>query len=211
MITDPAGRDQARELARRELEKPIYHRNDPSTLDRFLSKIMGWLGSLLPKGGGPGSAQGHGTGVLTLVLVLTALVAIIAGILWWSRKARNVKSDRGALLGEKPSAARDHRAAAEQYAAAGQWPEAIRERLRAIARDLEERVILQPRPGRTADELAAEAALALPDHAAELAAGIRIFDDVWYGDRPGSAAGYAQLKTLDERVQTARPRPLETV
>ena len=44
----------------------------------YLAELAAIFGSLLPKGGGPGSAQGHGTGVLTLVLVITALVAIIA-------------------------------------------------------------------------------------------------------------------------------------
>jgi Domain of unknown function (DUF4129) len=56
--------------------------------------------------------------------------------------------------------------------------------------------------------LAAEAGAALPDLAAEFAAAVRVFDEVWYGDRPGTAAGYAQLTRLDERVQAAKPRPL---
>src|SRR5690606_30430874 len=81
-------------------------------------------------------------------------------------------------------------------------------RLRAVARDLEERAILDPMPGRTAAELAADAGRELPGLADELAAGARLFEDVTYGEMPGSAEGYARLVRLDEQVAAARPRPL---
>jgi hypothetical protein len=88
---------------------------------------------------------------------------------------------------------------------AGRHAEAIRERLRAIIRDLEERAILEPRVGRTADEVAAEAGAALPDVAADLARAARIFDEVWYGRRPATAEMAADLEHIDGRVQRARP------
>ena len=115
---------------------------------------------------------------------------------------------RKALLEDVPSRSADHRAAAEAHAAEGRWAEAIRERLRAVARDLEERAILDPRPGRTAQELAAEAAALLP---VDFAPGVGVFYDVWYGDRPGTPEGYRLLTDLDQAVQDARPRPLEAV
>ncbi|WP_075896675.1 DUF4129 domain-containing protein [Actinomadura sp. CNU-125] len=43
-----------------------------------------------------------------------------------------------------------------------------------------------------------------------LRAAVRTFDDVWYGDRPGTADGYAQVKDLDDRLRAARPAPLES-
>jgi Domain of unknown function (DUF4129) len=207
LVPDPIGRDQARELARRELDKPIYHRDEPSVLDRFFDRVREWLDSLFQHAQGPG-AGGGGRGVIAMIVIVVLILAVIGLLLWWARGGRNTRSERDALLDAAPSAAKDHRALAERHAAAGEWAEAIRERLRAIARGLEERVILDPRPGRTADELAAEAGLALPEHAGELAQGVRVFDDVWYGDRPGTADGYARLKQLDERVQAAKPRPL---
>jgi hypothetical protein len=206
---DPIGRDQARELARQELDKPIYHRDEPSVLDRFFDKVSNWLNSLFQQSHQPG-AGGGGGGTIAMIVIVVLILATVALVLWWARGGRNTRSERDALLDGTPSAAKDHRALAERHAAAGEWAEAIRERLRAIARSLEERVILEPRPGRTADELAAEAGLALPEQAADLVAGVRIFDDVWYGDRPGTAEGYAQLKQLDEHVQAAKPRPLES-
>ncbi|WP_344833498.1 DUF4129 domain-containing protein [Nonomuraea dietziae] len=60
-------------------------------------------------------------------------------------------------------------------------------------------------PGKTADELAAEAGRSLPAFAEELAAAARAFDDVAYGGVPGSPAAYAMLRDLDERLRLARP------
>jgi len=202
----PVGRDQARELARRELQKQIYHRDEPSFLDRVLRKISDWLDSLLDHA--PGNHSG-GSGSWTALLVLVILLILIAAAVWWRiGNVRRNAAERQSLLDEAPTTAEDHRTTAERHAAAGEWPQAIRERLRAIARDLEERVIVEPRPGRTADELASEAGAALPDHAEDLAAGVRIFDDVWYGGRTGDAEGYRRLTDLDQRLRAARPAPL---
>ncbi|MEO5878085.1 MAG: DUF4129 domain-containing protein [Streptosporangiaceae bacterium] len=204
---EPIGRDAARELARRELEKPIYHRDRPSFVDRMLDQIQDWFRRVTPDPRcGTGSSPFSGT--ITLVILAALLVLVVAAVYWWMRGRGNLKGRRRALLEARPTRAADHRADAERFAAAGQWAEAIRERLRAIARDLEERVILDPRPGRTADELASEAGAVLP---VDLTPGIRIFDDVWYGDRPGTAEGYHVLRDLDEAVRKARPRPMEAV
>jgi hypothetical protein len=81
----------------------------------------------------------------------------------------------------------------------------VRERLRAIVRSLEERAVLEPRPGRTADEAASEAGAALPDCAAGLRSAALLFDDVWYGGRPAGPEGDAALRELDDRVRSARP------
>jgi hypothetical protein len=65
-------------------------------------------------------------------------------------------------------------------------------------------------PGRTADELAAEAAVSLPGFDAELAAAARSFDDVTYGGVPGTRTAYEVMSSLDERLRQARPVPLAT-
>lgn len=80
--------------------------------------------------------------------------------------------------------------------------------MRAVVRSLEERTLLDPRPGRTADEAAAEAAASLPDHAEALRAAARAFDDVTYGGRPADADMYARLRTLD--LTLTRTKPLLT-
>lgn len=111
----------------------------------------------------------------------------------------------GALFADGPRSAADHRSAADAHAAAGRWTEAVQERMRAVVRSLEERTLLDPRPGRTADEAAAEAALSLPDHAADLRAAARTFDDVTYGGRTADADTYARLRALDLTLERAKP------
>ncbi|MBT2210712.1 MULTISPECIES: DUF4129 domain-containing protein [Actinomadura] len=208
MRFDPVGRDEAREMARRELDKQIYQRDKPSWLERAWDRFTDWLGDLFQRAAAP-NAQGNGSGWLSVAVIILILAAAIALVAWLMWGRRNPRSRGEALLEDEPSTALDHRDAADAHAAAGRWAEAIRERLRAIARDLEERAVLSPRPGRTADELAAEAGEAVPQLADELRGGVRIFDDVWYGDRPGTSEGYARLKDLDERLREARPKPLE--
>ncbi|MFB4306052.1 DUF4129 domain-containing protein [Actinomadura sp. GTD37] len=209
MILDPIGRDEARELARRELEKQIYQRDKPSWLERWWGEFTEWLARLFSRAPNP-EAQGSGGGWASIAIIVVIALIAIALVAWLMWGRRNPRSRADALLDDEPSTALDHRDAAERHAAAGQWAEAIRERLRAIARDLEERAVLSARPGRTADELAAEAGEAVPELADELAAGVRVFDDVWYGDRPGTAEGYARMRDLDERLRATKPKPLES-
>jgi hypothetical protein len=70
--------------------------------------------------------------------------------------------------------------------------------------ELEERGILAPRLGRTADELAAEAGRLLPALGTDLGSAARLFDDVRYGDRDGTPAGYALVKRVDAEIRSAR-------
>ncbi|POM26998.1 hypothetical protein BTM25_14060 [Actinomadura rubteroloni] len=210
IVLDPIGREQARELARRELEKPIYHRDEPSWTERTWRRFSEWLNELLHRASDPGGQQ-HGNGWLSLLVILLIVGLVIALVAWLMRGRRNPADRPGLFAGEPEATALDLRVTAERHAAAGRWPEAIRSRLLAVARDLEERAVVEPRPGRTADELAREAGAALPGLAAELRAAVRVFDDVWYGDRPGGPDGYALLTALDEHVRATRPQRLEPV
>lgn len=207
------GRDQAQRLAQEELRNSIYRKNQPSLLSRFVQRVSDWLQNVL--GFHPGSNVGHGkastgTGWLAIVAILVIILLVILFIWWRAGRLRGNPNTREALLEERISRPDEHREAAEAFAAAGDWPNAVRERLRAIARDLEERVIVEPRPGRTADELGTEAAAALPEHASALAVAVRTFDDVSYGDRPGTAESYRQVADTDEAIRRARPRPMAT-
>ena len=107
-------------------------------------------------------------------------------------------------MGRNRTAA-EHRAAADAHAAAGAWAEAVRERLRAVVRSLEQRAVLDERAGRTADEAAADAGRALPSCAVGLRAAAVLFDEIWYGGRPAGPESYAALRDLDAQVQATRP------
>ncbi|MFE2169541.1 DUF4129 domain-containing protein [Streptomyces sp. NPDC059447] len=197
-VTTP--RDPAREAAERELSKPLYHQNDPSLFDRALRKFFAWLGDLFDTASG--ASPGGGFGLLAIIV----LVALAVGALWWRLGApRRTATSTSALFDDGIRSAADHRTAAEAHAAAGRWTEAVQERMRAVVRSLEERTLLDPRPGRTADEAAAEASVSLPDHTAELRAAARVFDDVTYGGRTADADTYARLSALDTTLTRTKP------
>jgi Domain of unknown function (DUF4129) len=83
---------------------------------------------------------------------------------------------------------------ADQFAEAGRFAEAVRERLRAIVRDLIERDVLPPSPGWTVTELARGAASARPPLATPLHGAVAIFSEIWYGLRPATAADDAAMR-----------------
>ena len=193
-------RDEAREAAERELRKPIYDDLEPSLTYRVLRWLLRFVERMLDAAGD--ASPGGLLGLLGIAAVLAAIAVAVAVRVGPLRRSAGVfapGSGAGVL------SAADHRALADRHAAAGEWPQAIRERLRAVVRELEARGVLEPRPGRTADEVAREAGAAVPDLAGELLAGARVFDEVWYGRRPGSREGDEQLRTLDERVRRSRP------
>jgi hypothetical protein len=181
----------AQRLARQALAKPFWQ--------RILDDINRWLNDLL---GSIGPAR---SGWWTLIVLLCVAVLFVAGVIIYIGPARRSRRQRvSPILSGKPLSAADHRRAADRLAEDGEYAGAIIERFRAIAVELESRGVLPPRPGRTASELAAEAAGPVPDSTAGLRAAALLFDDVRYGDRPGTLAGYQQVRDLDVTLQAAR-------
>jgi len=190
----------AREAAKHELSKPMYHENDPNLLQRGLDRLWDWIGDLLATASG--AAPGGPIGLIVLVLLVIGLVAA----LWWRLGTpRRTVPSADALFDDSPRSAAEHRKAAEAHAAAQRWNEAVQERMRAIVRSLEERALLDPRPGRTADEAAAEAGRPLPAHATRLHAAAREFDDVTYGGRTADQQAYLAVRALDLDLEAAKP------
>ncbi|WP_049564683.1 DUF4129 domain-containing protein [Nonomuraea sp. SBT364] len=199
----PVGREEAAGQAARELLDPRYA--DESLPDRLYRYFSQFVGDLMDAAAGGGSAGG----VIAAVVIGLILVGVAALIAYQLRRtSRRNTAAPGALFGERALTAAEHRTAAERLAAEEQWTAAIQERLRAIARDLEERALVNGMPGRTADELAAEAGQAMPTFAGELAAAARSFDDVTYGGVPGTRETYDSMTGLDDRLRAARPIPL---
>jgi hypothetical protein len=193
-------RDPAREAARRELSKRMYHENDPSWFQRALNALWDWIGDLFDT-----ASTATPGGTLGLTVVVAAVLAVL-GALWWRLGTpRRTPVSTPALFDDRPRSAADHRAAAEAHAAQGHWSQAVQERMRAVVRALEERALLDVRPGRTADEAAAEAGRVLPAHGDRLRAAARDFDDVAYGGRPGSEETYRRLAGLDRDLDDAKP------
>jgi hypothetical protein len=196
----PIGRDQGQRLARTELSKAIYHQESVPQLilhaiGSFLQKILDSISQATP---------GGGWSVLALVGLAVVIVAVIVariGPLAGSARRATPLVDPGA----RPLSARQLREAAEASAAGGDYSAAILQLLRAVATSCEERGILVPEVGRTADELATQLAMRLPGHRAALAAAAGLFDQIRYGDGVGTPEGYEQLRELDAAVGRLGP------
>ncbi|WP_245740231.1 DUF4129 domain-containing protein [Nonomuraea maritima] len=199
-FVSPIGRDEAARQAATELLDPKYQHE--SLLDLVYRRVMQFLGDLADVATGGGTTGG----VIAAVLIMLILLGVVSLVTWRLRAtSRRRSAATGALFGERTLTAAEHRRAADGLAAEGRWAEAVRERLRAIARDLEDRALVDGMPGRTAHELAAEAAKSLPSFEAELAGAARSFDDVTYGGAPGTREAYDAMASLDTRLQQARP------
>lgn len=187
-------REAAHEAAQRELAKPIYPR--PSLSDRLSEWLDEFLYRLIMKGSSiPG-------GWFTIaVLALLVVVAFVVAVRIARRTMRTNRGDGHGLLGIHELSAAEHRATAEGQAAQGHWGAAIRHRLRAVARGLEETGLLNPVPGRTANELARDAGELLPGFSADLRRAATVFSDVTYGEQPGTQSDYRMVADLDDALR----------
>ncbi|MFV8319118.1 DUF4129 domain-containing protein [Mycobacterium sp. 23] len=188
-------RDAAHDAAQRELNKPIYPR--PSLTDEIMDKINEFLLKLILK-----TSHVSGGWFTVTVLVILAAIAIFVAIRIARRTMRTNRGGDYELFDAGQLTAAQHRATAESFAAEGNWAAAIRHRLRAVARELEETGVLTPVPGRTANELAHDAGEALPRLAAELSQAATAFNDVTYGERPGTQAAYQMIADLDDHLRS---------
>jgi hypothetical protein len=194
------GRRAGQRLARAELSKAIYH-PQPSLVQRVAHFVLAWLGRLFRATQG---LPGGWWGFVVLIALAMLLVAVVLARTGPVARARRLRGEPGAA--SLARTAREHREAAVRLAAAGDYAAAICERVRAIAAELDERGVLAPRIGRTADEFAAEAGRALPPHAVGLIGAARLFDEVRYGRRPGTRPGYERVTELDTRIAASTLR-----
>jgi hypothetical protein len=195
------GREQAAELARAELADPAYHPPDQPLLQRALQWLIDRVSELVDRIGQ--AAPGGWLGVLGLVVLVVAAVAVVR---WrMGPVGRTARGTTPLFSAATAATAAEHRRRSEAEAQAGRYAEAVRERLRAVVRELEERGVLEPRAGRTADEAAITAGTALPDVAPSLRAAAARFDEIWYGGREAGPGDYEQLVALDRAVAAARP------
>jgi hypothetical protein len=193
-------RDAAHEAAQHELGKPIYPKAS------LTERLMDWIDELLYKLANAGSSVPGGWLTLSVLSILLA-IAIVVAVRIARRSMRTNRGGTYSLFGEHELSAAEHRATAEQYAAAGNWSAAIRHRLRAVARQLEESSVLDPIPGRTATELARDAGRAIPNLATELNRAAEAFNDVTYGERPGTEPAYRMIADLDDHLRSRTSAP----
>jgi hypothetical protein len=188
-------RDAAHQAAQSELDKPIYPK------EALSKQFNDWLHELLYRLLEKVSSVSGGWFTVTVLLILLAIAVVVAVHI----ARRTLRTNRGGdhqLFDVGQLTAAQHRATAESFAAEGNWAAAIRHRLRAVARQLEETGVLNPAPGRTANELANDAGEALPRLAGELTQAAMAFNDVTYGERPGTQAAYQMIADLDDHLRS---------
>lgn len=190
--------DEGRDWLERELLDPAYHER-PS----LLQLLLDWLSELFA------DAPGLGLDGPLVALAVVAVLALVAGIAFWVagpvRRARAGTGAGAVLSGDDTRTARQLRDAADAAAQRGDWHDAVADRFRALVRSLEERAVLDERPGRTAHEAVEAAGERLPGVAGELRDAGRLFDDVVYGDQGAGPADDALLREIDTRTAAARP------
>jgi hypothetical protein len=192
-------REGARDAARDELREGIYRAAEPSLADRVVREIREWIFdrfadvlTVVPGG-------------LSGVIVLLAILALVFALLRYGAgplRRSDALTDRRS--GAASMTAADYRAEAERLAAAGEHKEAVRARFRAIVRELEQRAVLDPRPGRTAGEVAAEAGSLVPLVAGDVRSAADVFGEVWYGGSPATAETYARVTRHDDVIRGAK-------
>lgn len=194
-LPDPA---TARDAAREELGKPAYQRQEPSLVQRLVEWIWARLTDLFEQASG----RGPGGGWATVVLIGLLVLAVVA--LWIRLGPREARRTEAALFAPTQRTAAEHHAAADAALEAGDLHTAVLERFRALVRGCEERSLLVPRPGRTAEEAAAELADLLPDIAGDVRSAAEAFGEVRYGGRAATPERQATIAAADRAVRVAR-------
>ncbi len=190
-------REGAAQQAHDELSKRVYQQAKPSLISRALSAVWDWITDAYSRivSATPGGALG----LLIIIVVLAGLAVLLV-----RRGRASGRAGRGQDTGLDipPGRTADQfRAEARAFAAAGDWAQAVRARLRAVVLTLEERGDIDPRPGRTAAEVAAEAGAARPELREPLWKGALTFGEIWYGKRVATATDDQVLAQLDDAVR----------
>ncbi|SDE58102.1 DUF4129 domain-containing protein [Auraticoccus monumenti] len=215
------GRDEARRLAAEELGRARYDLQVPEWLQDLLARaqralywLMERLGELVertlelsPSGGGGGDSSPW------LVVGVVLLLVALAVLVWRVGLPRlNRRTEDAEVSTEAEVSAAQYRTLAEQAGAAGDWAGAVLEEFRSLVRELEHLTVIDPRPSRTALEVAWRASLAVPTAEPDLRAAAGVFNDVVYGRTPATPERWQQLRTLaDQALAEARTADLSGV
>lgn len=167
---------EARQWAEEELAKAAYN-----PTDTIFTRIGRWIGNLFQE---LLSGQFGASNPILAVVIAIALLAVVALVIVFAsrvRRVRNVTASRSHSLFDdartSEELSRDARSALQR----GEYSAAFLDSYRAIIRSLDERVLIEDRPGLTAREAAALASIPFPrfEHTWNWASAT--FDAVCYG------------------------------
>ena len=193
------GGDEARLWAEEELSKPKYSDATPGWLEDAWLNFLDWLNSL-------GSSDGTDTGALPLITVAAVIVIAVAIVLVRPRLNARRKNTSKAVFDADPSVSPDtYRQRAAAAAAVADWGTAVVEQFRAVVRSAEERTVIDPLPGRTADEVAASLGAAFSPVVWQLQRAATVFDAVRYGHARVDQQDFADIVALDDSISGLQP------
>lgn len=190
LVHDPG---QIRRRAGQLLSEPPYMQGEPGPLRAAWDQLVDLIGELLA------GLAGTVVEVPGLAVLLVALGLVLLGLLAW-RLSRQTSSARRsavstALSDPGGSSSADWARRSEDAEAAGDLAGALRARYLAAVRRLEERGLLEQRPGRTIRECTAEVAAWVPDAADALAASGHDVEEVTFGGRPATGDDLARASS----------------
>lgn len=189
-------REEGQRWAEEELSNPRYGEADVTLLERIGRAISDFVGDLVDGA----SRIEH---PLLIVVVVLAVIALVVGIVWFTRRSAGVPLDRRPERAPVFEAEMDPaalRRTSAEAAAAGDWRRAVQDLVRAVFAE-------QGRAGRialdrssTAHELAAAAGAALPGSAAAFAGLGALFDAVSFSGEETGPEALASAREHDAAV-----------
>lgn len=189
--------EEGRDLLRRELLDPDYHRDD--VLGRMLEWLRRTVIDVLDAASGAPPLSTFAAMAVGLLLVLALLWLVTR-----TRASPRLGATPGAVLPDESVTAAEWRERAQRAHADGRHSEALVDAFRALAAGQVEQGRLADTPGATAHEVAEALRSAYPEQAAGMSEGARLFDLVLYGDREATGEQAELLLALDTELAGAR-------
>lgn len=182
--------ETAREWARDELAKPEYTTGGGTN---WLQRIFDWFSNLISRLTEGVSGSWNGWGVVAVVVAAAAVIGLIVWLVVGPLQRSRRRATAEEVLGDPALTAADLLAKAKQAADREDWDTAVVEAYRALIRLLDEREIIDARPGMTAFEAALTAGAAIPAIATAVGEDADVFDAVRYGHLSATRAHYEHV------------------